>query len=383
MAVTRRVAHVALQYGAVSETFVADAIAAVDGYGWESWLVTKTRQNLDAFPYPPRARTVSAEPPPSHGRLADVVRGRTRSERFVRQVVEPLRQAQPALLHAHFGWAAPIATRLQHRLGIPMVATFHATDVTVLPNQRRYGRRFSYDAFFDVLDHAFVVSEYIGNVVRGLGYRGTMEVLPAGVQLDRFPYGPVDAPHDGDLRLLYVGRLTTRKGLDVLVRAMPRVMDAFPRARLEVIGGGSEEAEFRALAETLGLAQRVRFLGPQSAPEILEALRRSHALVLPSRVMPNGEVEGSPVILKEAMAAGVPVVATRSGGSAEVLPPAYRDEAVAPDDPDALGDRILSLAASTTTWQARQRAGRDWVVEQYDWSRLGARTAAVYTRVAA
>jgi glycosyltransferase involved in cell wall biosynthesis len=218
--------------------------------------------------------------------------------------------------------------------------------------------------------------------VRGLGYRGTMEVLPAGVRLARFPYSPVDPPRDGALRLLYVGRLTLRKGLDVLLRALPTVIEAFPDTSLEVIGGGPEEGQFRALAESLGVGQRVRFAGPQAADAIFEALTRSHVLVLPSRVMPDGEVEGSPVIMKEAMAVGIPVVAARSGGSAEVLPPAYRDEAVPPDDSAALGTRIVAVAASSNTWQERSRIGREWVVEQYDWELLGARTAEVYARLA-
>ncbi|HTU96981.1 MAG TPA: glycosyltransferase, partial [Solirubrobacteraceae bacterium] len=314
-------------------------------------------------------------------RVADLLRGRTRSAHFVEAVLDPLRRAEPELLHAHFGWTAPIATRLQRQLRVPMVATFHATDVTVWPTESRYGRRNSYDAFFDVLSHAFVVSEYIGEVVRNLGYRGTMEVLPAGVQLARFPYSPGEAPRDGVLRLLYVGRLTLRKGLDVLLRALPTVVEAFPDTSLEVVGAGVEERQFQELAESLGVEHRVRFVGPQSADAIFEAMTRSHVLVLPSRVMPNGEVEGSPVIMKEAMAVGVPVVAARSGGSAEVLPPAYRDEAVPADDSMALGDRVVAVASSSQTWEERSRIGRQWVVEQYDWERLGARTAAVYSRL--
>ena len=98
--------------------------------------------------------------------------------------------------------------------------------------------------------------------------------------------------------------------------------------------------------------------------------------------MPDGEVQGSPVIMKEAMAVGIAVVAARSGGSAEVLPPAYRGEAVAPDDPVASAIRIIAVAASSGTWDERVQVGRQWVVEQYDWERLGARTAAVYERLA-
>jgi glycosyltransferase involved in cell wall biosynthesis len=378
--VTRRVAHVTAQYGAVSQTFVADAIAATDDHGWESWLVTRERTNPDQFPYPPVARTITASPRSPPTRVIDLLRGRTASERFADDITDRLRTAEPQILHAHFGWTAFIATRLHHRLRIPVVATFHASDVTVWPGQRKLGRRNSYAAFFDVLSHAFVVSAYVGDVVRDLGYGGTMEILPAGVRLERFPYTPVDPPVDGDLHLLYVGRLTPRKGLDVLLHALPGVLEAFPRTRLEVIGAGPEEGRFRALADSLGLQRHVFFVGPQPPAAVFDAMTRSHSLVLPSRVMPDGEVEGSPVIMKEAMAVGVPVVATRSGGSVEVLPPAYRDEAVAPDDPSALGKRILAVAASPATWEKRIRTGRQWVVEQYDWCLLGARTAAAYER---
>ena len=142
-----------------------------------------------------------------------------------------------------------------------MVATFHATHVTVWPARRSLGRRNSYDPFFKDLDHAFVVSEYIADVVRDLGYRGTIDVLPAGVRLSRFPYSPVDPPGDGTLRLLYVGRLTLRKGLDVLLHALPGIVEQFPRTQLEVVGSGAEGDQFAELASTLGVKQRVKFAG--------------------------------------------------------------------------------------------------------------------------
>jgi glycosyltransferase involved in cell wall biosynthesis len=105
-------------------------------------------------------------------------------------------------------------------------------------------------------------------------------------------------------------------------------------------------------------------------------------MVMPSRAMPSGEVEGSPVVLKEALAVGVPTVATRTGGTEEVIPPPLRDELVPSDDPAALAQRIDAVIADRPNWPERVRVGQAWVAAEFDWSVLGRRTAQIYERLA-
>jgi glycosyltransferase involved in cell wall biosynthesis len=104
--------------------------------------------------------------------------------------------------------------------------------------------------------------------------------------------------------------------------------------------------------------------------------------VLASRTPPDGEAEGSPVITKEALAVGVPIVATDNGGTAETIPPSYRHELVPEGDDAALAAAIEALVAEHDRWPDRVRIGRRWVEEQFDWAALAARLTAIYAELA-
>jgi glycosyltransferase involved in cell wall biosynthesis len=270
--------------------------------------------------------------------------------------------------------ALPIA----QRLGIPLLVSFHGTDVTVdpaLPGRARHYRR-----LLQRLHRATAVSDFIEGKLRALGFAGDVDRVPAGVRLDRFPFrGPRTL--NGEVRLLFVGRQVPRKGLDVLLRALPQ-LSATREVWLDVIGDGPSRAANEGLARELGLARRVVFHGAQPHDAVRDALGRADLLVLPSRTPPDGEAEGSPVITKEALAIGLPIVATDNGGTVETLPPAYRHELVPEDDAGALAARIDDVVAQHGRWPERVGEGRRWVEEQFDWRVLARRLAGIYEELA-
>lgn len=379
---TRRVLHVATTYGVLSETFVADAISAAALAGWEGSLATFELRDADRFPYPPAERIAVAPALPAWRRGVDKLRGADPAERFASGVEEAARRLRPEVVHAHFGWSGVYAAPLAERLGLPLVCTFHASDLTVFPQRPASPGEVSptYRRLFATLARAFVVSRFIGERLAELGWAGPTEVVPAGTWTDRFPLR-AQAPDAPPARVLYVGRLVRRKGLDVLLRALAR-MPSGDGVRLEVVGDGPERASFVALADSLGIASRTTFHGAAEQDGVRRALEGAHVLVLPARTMSSGEVEGSPVILKEALAVGVPVVATSNGGTAEVVPPEYESELVPEEDAEALARRIDSVLADSDAWAERARVGREWVEGQFDWRMLGRRSASVYEELA-
>jgi glycosyltransferase involved in cell wall biosynthesis len=379
----RRVLHVCTDYGVTSETFVPDAIEAAEGTGWQGWVAALRVHDRRRFPCPPDDRLIVAPALSLRRRGWDKLLRRSPTERFASAVADGIAAARPAIIHAHFGWAGLYALPIAQRTGLPLVCTFHASDVTIFPQRMAHGEDASptYAPLFARLDHAFVVSRYIADALRDIGWRGETEIIPAGVRLDRFPPREAAPPLDPP-RLVYVGRLVPRKGLDVLLHAVAHMRSRGSDVVLDVIGEGPEFGAYRKLASTLDVATVTRFLGAQGSSEIRTALAAAHALVMPSRTMPSGEVEGSPVVLKEALAVGVPVVATTSGGIPEVVPPRYRRELVPEDDPIAIAERVEKLLAAPTSFAERARVGRDWVETQFDWQVLGRRTAEIYSRLA-
>jgi glycosyltransferase involved in cell wall biosynthesis len=292
------------------------------------------------------------------------------------------------VVHAHFGWNALDLVGATKAEGLPLVATFHASDVTVFPGLGRTERmsplwrrqRHRYGPVFGHLAGGIAVSEFVAGLVRRLGYEGPLEIVPAGVRVDRFPFRPARADGD-DVRLLFVGRLVARKGLDVVLRALAHSMHS-EELRLEVIGDGPMRAECERLARELGFDRRVRFLGAQPGAAVIDALQRNDVLVMASRTMPNGEAEGSPVVTKEAQAAGLQLVVTDNGGTRETIPPELRGEIVPEEDPRALAAALDRLIDHRAEWPERSHRGRRFVEENFDWNRLGRRIVALYERLA-
>jgi glycosyltransferase involved in cell wall biosynthesis len=373
----RRVLHAIGDFGTISESFLTDRLVEIDRAGWESWVGTQAVANRDLFPYPPDERLLRG---PS-SILARVLRREAwPMDRFIAA-------ANPHVVHAHFGWTAAEVLPAVKRAGLPLVAGFHGYDATVFP---RYGwvdlesedlpperADDPYSCLFDEVDCVLVVSRFLEGRLRELGLRRRIEVVPSGIRLSEFPFrGPrTDA---SETRLIFVGRQVAYKGLDVLLRALSQL----PGVTLDVVGGGPGLEGSRALAEEAGVSARVAFHGEVSRAAVLRALRAADVLVAPSRTMPSGQAEGLGNVIKEALAVGLQVVATRNGGIPEAVPPALLDELVPESDADALAQRLAALIGDRRAWDERAKVGRQWVEQTFDWTRLAPRITAVYDDLA-
>jgi colanic acid/amylovoran biosynthesis glycosyltransferase len=371
-----RVAHLVRRYGAPSQPFIVDAVLAAERRGWEGWVVTQMpAANRSTYSEPPDWRLARAERPSRRRQIAARLAGRSVRERGAEWWLPALSRARPDVIHIHFGWTA--AAIHADRLPAPVVVSFHGSDVNAWPHHHPRNLRM-YEELFREIDRATATSNFIAGRLRGLGYEGPLDILPPGIRLDEFAWRPpAERGRTEATRLLFVGRQVDCKGLDVLVRALA-LIGSDRGYVLDVIGDGEERHVYEELVRDAGLGDQVRFLGAQPRPRVAEALERSDILVVPSRVTNMGEAEGSPVAPKEAMAVGLPVVATDVGGLSEVTPPEYRHELVPGDEPAALASRIRHLLEHPDEWLERSRTGRAWVEEQFDADALAARMVRIY-----
>ena len=164
----------------------------------------------------------------------------------------------------------------------------------------------------------------------------------------------------GRARVLYVGRLTSLKGMSVLLDAMVAIRDAVPRVELVVIGDGPDRDAFEAHARRLGIDSSVSFRGVRSPQEVADALASTDVFVLPSFA------EGVPVSLMEALAAGVPVVSTPVGGVTELVEHGVNGMLVRPADPDALASAVTELLGDPDRRREMGAAGRRAVAADFD-----------------
>jgi len=226
-------------------------------------------------------------------------------------------------------------------------------------------------AGFDDLDlrRLLVCSQAVKDRYVALGFPAhTLTVtplgLPADVVLSPDALPLVFAPGPDRPRLAYVGRLVADKGVDVAIEAVAHLIQGGPasHACLDIIGGGSDDyaATLSKSVEALGLQGRVRFVGPLTQPEVFSRLTGYDALLFPSRwVEPFG------MAVLEAMARGVPVIASRQGGPAEIIADGQDGLLVPPGDPVALAAAVTRLAADPALARAIQRRALETVRARY------------------
>jgi glycosyltransferase involved in cell wall biosynthesis len=186
-----------------------------------------------------------------------------------------------------------------------------------------------------------------------------VHVVHCGVEPDVYA-PPAQRPVRDELRLLYVGRLVSKKGLPVLLEALRELRDRGPAARLVVVGDGPARADFEALARRLGLAEQVEFAGAVGQDEIRERYAAADVFCLPSFS------EGLPVVLMEAMAMELPVVTTAIMGVPELVTDGVHGRLVPPGRADRLVEAIAELAADPSRRAAMGRAGRERVLAEFD-----------------
>ena len=196
-------------------------------------------------------------------------------------------------------------------------------------------------------DRVIVPSEATRRLATKLGHRAEqLFVVPNGVK----PRPPVPRPADGAVGA--IGILNPVKGFDVFLEAAALLRASDPTIRFVIAGDGPERARLHAMADRLGLGRAVQFLGAV----------RSADIVLPELdvIVISSHFESGPLIALEAIAAGVPLVATRCGGLPEMVPP---DGAtlVAPGDPKALADAIAAVRGDMVNARRRADAARHMV----------------------
>jgi len=197
-------------------------------------------------------------------------------------------------------------------------------------------------------------------------------VIPYGVDTETFSPGPdADKHSEGDLRILYLGRLHRQKGIFVLLDAMEAIADEFPECTLLVAGSGEAEGEVRAQVENLPYGENIRLLGRVERERVPEVLDSCSVLCIPSLGEPFG------LGALEGMAMGKPIVGTDAGGLRHIIPEEGGCK-VPPGNVDALADALREVLSAPQRRREMGRLNRQVVEEKYQWEKVIDRLENVY-----
>jgi len=215
-----------------------------------------------------------------------------------------------------------------------------------------------------------------------LGSRTPVHVLYHGLNADFEPLVATGAPRDmpGRVRLLAVGRLVRKKGLDTLVDACALLRDRGLDFEAVIVGeSGESEQEVRDRVAAGGLEDRVTLQGPLTQDALFEEYRRASVFALPCRVLEDGDRDGIPNVLMEAMACSVPVVTTGVSGITELVRDGENGLIVGPDRPVDLADALHRLVKDPGLARQLAEQGRLTVEERFDAATTAGRMASLLT----
>jgi glycosyltransferase involved in cell wall biosynthesis len=276
--------------------------------------------------------------------------------------------------HAHYATYPALAAWMCRRLtGVGYSFTAHAHDLYV--DQSMLARKVE-DARFVV-----TISEFNRDWLRPyVGQSGTpVEVVHCGIDPGEYRHRDRRLAEEGPIDALCVASLQEYKGHSVLLRAVagdPRL----GRISLDLVGEGELRRSLERLAAELGIADRVRFQGGLEEGEVRDRLAAADLFVLASVVAANGQMEGLPVALIEAMASELPVVATRLSGIPELVVDGETGLLADPGDPVSLAEVLAATLADPEGSRRRARAGREAVQQGFDVRETGSRMAALFER---
>jgi glycosyltransferase involved in cell wall biosynthesis len=308
--------------------------------------------------------------------------------RAVRELVSIMRTFRPDIVHTHTAKAGTVGRLAARFAGRPRPLVVHTFHGHVLEGHfgpaATAAYRFIERRLARISDCLIGVSEpTVDDLVRlRIAPRESFAVVRLGLDLGRFDaVTPADgaafrrragAGHD-DVLLTCVCRLVPHKQVDLLIRVLARLRPSHPRLRLAVVGDGEHRPVLEDLVAELGLEDAVKFVG--YVRDVAPVAAATDIAVLSSR-----SDEGTPVSLIEAGAAGVPAVATRIGGVAEVVTP-ETGIVVPPQDEQALADAIASLADDPERRKLMGRRAKAHVLERYAVERLISDIDVLYTEL--
>jgi len=348
---------------------------------WDTFVITRERQCADLYPMPEGGVE-----------LAPVVRSnfvRRFWLKYVRReppivyrgeygvLAKLLERRHADVLHVYFGHTGVHLLPFLKRWPKPSVVSFHGMDVQKRAHDPGYEARLR-----ELLQTTTLVLARSCSLQERLLELGCapekLRLNRTGIPLDQFSWVDRQPPPEGVWRFVQACRLIEKKGLDDAIHAFARFAAAHPKATFTIAGEGPLLGELEKLRDELGLTNNITFAGFLKGGELCKLYHASHVFIHPSRLMADGNQEGIPNAMLEAMATGLPVIATLHGGIPEAVRQDVTGFLVPERDVEALFHAITRLLEPPGQWQTMSAAASADVRENFEATAQIAKLEAVY-----
>ena len=301
------------------------------------------------------------------------------SDAELKDLLGILNEIRARLLHIYFGQIAVHVLPMIRAWKNPSIVSFHGADVMVDMNKPAY--REATLQMLDAVTLVLVRSESLRRALVDLGCEPKkIEIQRTGIPLEEFPFCERSFPESGEWRFVQAGRLIEKKGLTVTLRAFEVFVRQYPNATLTIAGEGPLLRELETLARELKIAERVSFTGFLSQEQLREIYYQSHVFLHPSQTGRDGNQEGIPNSMLEAMATGLAVFATEHGGIPEAIEHCVSGVLVPERDEFALVERLLDAVQDPSFLSGIAQTGAQAVRKNFDLATQAQRLEEIYLR---
>lgn len=290
--------------------------------------------------------------------------------------VKRLGQYRVGLIHAHFGPAGLTMLPVTRALGVPLLTTFHGSDLSRLLGNRVYVLQLQ--RLLREGDRHLTVSDHFRQRLLSLGCpadRVQTHYLGVPVERYRFRKRILDPAR---VRLVQVANLVAKKGHSCLLDAFRHLLAIHRDVELLLVGDGPMRPEIEEKIRRLGLSGRVTLLGGLPSESALEVMDGCDIFVQPSETGPNGDTEGIPTAIMEAMSLGLPVVSTHHAGIPELISDGVNGLLGPERDSEAIADRIAALIEEPALYSRISVEGRRTIEERFNLHNQRARLEEIY-----
>jgi colanic acid/amylovoran biosynthesis glycosyltransferase len=277
-------------------------------------------------------------------------------------------------IHAHFG---PIGNGFLFLAdkNTPYITSFYGYDASSLIDQNPK----RYDELFQKSDTITVLSRHMENQIQNVGCPGEkIKKVPLTIDTEQFTFQERNVSQD-QITILTVARLVEKKGIKYAIKAIAKVMEETEiNIEYNIVGGGPLAEQLRAQVQARDLEESVSLLGWQEQDTVLRHLYKSDLFLLPSVTAENGDQEGTPTVLLEAQATGLPIVSTTHAGIPEIVSDGSSGYLVPERDVGELAQSIISLVKDSDRYKKFSQNGRELIEENHSIPTVTAQLEQIY-----
>jgi len=269
-------------------------------------------------------------------------------------------------IHAHFGYNGLNILKHAKKCRLPLVVTFHGYDASMMLSDENYKNRLP--ELFDYASAIILVSRHMIETLNLERWLDKVKIIPCTVDPDVFEIRRENSTNG--IKILHSGRLVDKKGVPDLIKVFRNLRRRYDNIELHIVGDGKKLERCKELVQKFKLDKNVTFYGAVSHDDVKNILSKADIFVLNSRVGDDGDMEGTPVTLLEAMCSKVPVISTRHAGIPDVIEDGVNGLLVDERDNEGLEDALSTFIENPELRQNCAENARNTVLKEYTVDRM-------------